>query len=170
MSVESRPMQPRCFASFKGIPCNNLKQNNSEINIHLQLKRYSLQHSSFENTSRLFISPYTKIDSSTSFNNVTLRQQSWGGILILLWPSVRLSVGQIVSALCLPQYQPEPFHIYRSYQSTLGGWGRVSSFAKNSKLLYIMTLHISVPWIWATWGFIFMHRIFTSPTSFLVWK
>ena len=51
-------------------------------------------------------------------------------ILLSLCPSVLPSVNQIVSALYLPQYWPDPFHIHTSYQPTSEGVSRViySSF------------------------------------------
>ena len=46
---------------------------------------------------------------------------------------LRPSVDKIVSTLYLPQHQPDPFHIYTSYQPASGG-DFMLSFLKNSKV------------------------------------
>ena len=55
-----------------------------------------------------------------------------GGILtspcLPVCPSVRLIVDRIVSALYLPQYQPDPLHVYTSYQTNSEGVLRVDLF------------------------------------------
>ena len=45
-------------------------------------------------------------------------------------PSVRPSVDKIVSALYLPKYSPDPFHMCTSYQATSEGVCRVKIIAK----------------------------------------
>ena len=57
-------------------------------------------------------------------------------ILVSPCPSVRPFVDRVVSALYLPQYSPDPFYFYTSYQSTLEG-----------------VLHIKVFQNWKIWSF-----------------
>ena len=52
-------------------------------------------------------------------------------------PSVHLSVrGQIFSALYLPQYLPDPFHICTSYQATSEGVSHVKFIVKFQNLIF----------------------------------
>ena len=53
-------------------------------------------------------------------------------------PSLRLSVNKIVSALYLPQYLPDPFHISTTHQATSAGVYCVKVIAK----FYILNLWI----------------------------
>ena len=56
------------------------------------------------------------------------------GFIISVHPSVRLSVDRIVSALYLPQYSLDPFHIYKSYEAISEGVIYVMLYAKFQNL------------------------------------
>ena len=71
-------------------------------------------------------------------------QQSWkGGKLVSRHLSVHPSVNKIMSALYLPQYLLDPFHICTSYQATSEGVSRVKVIAKfqNLNLDFVLLWH-----------------------------
>ena len=78
------------------------------------------------------------------FNKV---ERGYTGFILSVCPSTCLSVDGIVSALCLQQYSPDPFHIYTSYQATSEGVSCVifffSKFKNFGKFFKFVTLTLS---------------------------
>ena len=62
--------------------------------------------------------------------------------------SVFSSVDRIVSALYLPQYSPDPFHIYTSHQASSEGVSHVKCFSKLKNLKFWQILWLCFVFTW----------------------